>query len=113
MAVINAVLTYKLRQIEKQSRLKEEKVKTIHAIEPGLPLYRLDYVLMEQVLYNLVYNTSVYTPAYSEISITAKQNNSKTYLWDIETDEHSSVANETSYLILQIEDRGKGFPPVK
>lgn len=65
---------------------------------------------MEQVLYNLLYNASIYTPEYSEIFIAAKQSNSKTYRLDIETDEHSNLSNETSYLVLQIEDRGKGFP---
>lgn len=212
VAVINGVLTYKLRQIEKQSRLKEEKVKTIQLyntlfntlshelktpiaaiiaatdnlkenkenlteenknelinevsvaslrlnqqvnnllnmsrlesgsmqlkkdwcdinelvysvinrleenlkkhtvnvlIDENLPLYKLDYVLMEQVLYNLLYNASVYTPDYSEIFISAKQSSSKVYNLNIETEEHSDVANEISYLILQIEDRGKGFP---
>jgi two-component system, OmpR family, sensor histidine kinase KdpD len=213
IAVINGVLTYKIRQVEKQSRLKEEKVKTIQlyntlfntlshelktpiaaiiaatdnlkennknlteenkielinevsvaslrlnqqvsnllsmsrlesgsmqlkkdwcdineliysvinrleenlkkhtvnvSIEANLPLYKLDYVLMEQVLYNLIYNASIYTPEYSEIFITAKQSNSKTYQLNIETEEHSGLANEISYLILQIEDHGKGFPP--
>lgn len=212
VAVINGVLTYKLRQIEKQSRLKEEKVKSIQlyntlfntlshelktpiaaviaatdnlkennsklspenkealvheisvaalrlnqqvsnllsmsrleaggmqlkkdwcdinelvyavinrldehlkkhtvnvAIEPNLPLYKLDYVLMEQVLYNLVYNAAIYTPDYSDIFITAKQSSSKTYQLDIATEERSGITTETSYLILQIEDRGKGFP---
>lgn len=212
VAVINGVLTYKLRQIEKQSRLKEEKVKSIQLyntlfntlshelktpiaaiiaatdnlkenkenlteenkgelinevsvaslrlnqqvnnllnmsrlesgsmqlkkdwcdinelvysvinrleenlkkhtvnvlIDENLPLYKLDYVLMEQVLYNLLYNASVYTPDYSEVFISAKQSSSKVYNLNIETEEHSDVANEISYLILQIEDRGKGFP---
>lgn len=79
-------------------------------IESTLPLYKLDYVLMEQVLYNLVYNASIYTPEYSEIFITAKQSASKTYNLSIDNNEHSSLANEKDYLILVVEDRGKGFP---
>jgi two-component system, OmpR family, sensor histidine kinase KdpD len=97
------------------NRLEENlKKHTVHvSIEASLPLYKLDYVLIEQVLYNLLYNASIYTPEYSEIFIAAKQSNSKTYQLDVETDEHSSLANEISYLVLQIEDRGKGFPPAE
>ncbi|HEX7902915.1 MAG TPA: DUF4118 domain-containing protein [Chitinophagaceae bacterium] len=80
------------------------------SVEENLPLYKLDYGLMEQVLYNLLYNASIYTPAYADIFITAKNNAEKIYNLDTTTAEHSEVKNENNFLTLIIEDRGPGFP---
>ncbi|HTB99431.1 MAG TPA: ATP-binding protein, partial [Ferruginibacter sp.] len=58
-------------------------------IKEDLPLLKIDYVLIEQVLYNLINNAALYTPLHSVISITADHINEQ--------------------LILIIEDNGKGF----
>lgn len=59
-------------------------------VRETLPLFKLDIGLMEQVLYNLVYNAVIYTPAKSVISIKA-----------------DCVDNKC---IISVEDNGKGFP---
>jgi two-component system, OmpR family, sensor histidine kinase KdpD len=79
-------------------------------IEETLPLYKLDYGLMEQVLYNLLSNASIYTPAYTNIFISAKNNASKVYQLNTSTEQHSEVKKEYNFLVLTIEDRGPGFP---
>lgn len=100
-------LTYAvINRLEQQ--LKNHKV--VISIEENLPLYKLDYGLMEQVLYNLLYNASIYTPEYADIFITAKNNSEKIYRLDTATDKHSEVKKENNYLSLVIEDRGPGFP---
>lgn len=60
-------------------------------IAPDLPRIRVDFVLMEQVLVNLLDNAATYTPAGVRIRITARQ--------------------EDSDLVLSVADRGPGLPP--
>jgi two-component system sensor histidine kinase KdpD len=60
-------------------------------IPANLPFFKLDEGLLEQVLYNLIYNAITYTPEASVISIKAL---------DIEH-HHCEIT---------IEDNGKGFP---
>jgi two-component system sensor histidine kinase KdpD len=103
---INELVYNVINRLEQQ--LKKHKTH-IH-IEDNLPLYKLDYGLMEQVLYNLLYNASVYTPDYADIFITAKNNPEKIYTLNGSADEHSEVKKETNSLQLIIEDRGPGFP---
>jgi len=73
-------------------RLDESlKAHTIQiALSDYMPLFRLDYGLMEHVLYNLVYNASLYTPPGSLIQVKAD--------W----------AGECVRLV--VEDNGSGFP---
>lgn len=59
-------------------------------IKENLPLFKIDYGLLEQVIYNLVYNAAIYIPKYCVITIKAKC--------------------EDDNLILIIEDNGNGFP---
>jgi two-component system sensor histidine kinase KdpD len=59
-------------------------------MEESLALVRLDYGLMEQVLYNLVYNAALYTPENSRIIIRARCH--------VDT------------LLILVEDNGAGFP---
>src|SRR5882672_1645181 len=40
-------------------------------IEPGLPLLRVDFVLLEQALFNLLDNTAKYSPAGSTVRVEA------------------------------------------
>jgi two-component system, OmpR family, sensor histidine kinase KdpD len=79
-------------------------------IEETLPLYKLDYGLMEQVLYNLLYNASIYTPEYTDIFISVKNNTDKVYQLNTSAGQHSEVKKESNYLSITIEDRGPGFP---
>jgi two-component system sensor histidine kinase KdpD len=59
-------------------------------IKSNLPLFKLDFGLMEQVLYNLIHNASLYIPKYCIITIRA--------------------TNADDKLILIVEDNGYGFP---
>ena len=103
---INELIYDVINRLDQQ--LKNHKVK-IH-IEENLPLYKLDYGLMEQVLYNLLYNASLYTPEYADIFVSARNNADKIYRLSTATEEHSTVKRESNSLVLTIEDRGPGFP---
>jgi two-component system sensor histidine kinase KdpD len=59
-------------------------------IPDDMPLVKLDFGLIEQVLYNLVYNASLYAPPSSEMKV------------------ETFYESENFYLILQ--DRGPGLP---
>ena len=59
-------------------------------IAPGLPLLKLDFVLMEQVLANLLVNAATHTPAGTPIEISARV--------------------EGKELMLEVADRGPGLP---
>lgn len=59
-------------------------------VAPNLPLARLDFVLMEQVLVNLLHNAALYTPPGTRVRVTAK--------------------TEDNELILSVADRGPGLP---
>jgi two-component system sensor histidine kinase KdpD len=56
-----------------------------------LPLVRLDFVLIEQALHNLIHNSAVYTPRGTRIRIAVKM--------------------EASALVITVSDRGPGIPP--
>lgn len=58
--------------------------------DDNLPLFKLDYGLMEQIVYNLVNNAVQHTPAGTDIIL------------------HASVVEHT--LHLTVSDTGKGFP---
>lgn len=103
---INELVYDVINRLENQLK----KHKAIINIEESLPLYKLDYGLMEQVLYNLLYNASIYTPEYSDIFISAKNKPDKVYKLDITDEQHSEIKKEINYLSLTIEDRGPGFP---
>jgi len=60
-------------------------------IPESLPLIRIDFGLMEQILYNLVYNCSQQAPVASEIRIKADY--------------------ADGLLIIRVIDNGPGFPP--
>ncbi len=103
---INELIYTVMNRLEQQ--LKNHKV--MISIEENLPLYKLDYGLIEQVLYNLLFNASIYTPEYADLFITAKNNAEKIYILDTTAEIHSEVKKENNYLSLVIEDRGPGFP---
>jgi two-component system sensor histidine kinase KdpD len=72
--------------------LKNHKVKA--TFSDNLPLFKLDFGLMQQVLNNLISNAATYTSDGSTISIHAGINKS----------------NSIEKFNLSIEDNGKGFP---
>lgn len=59
-------------------------------VQENMPLFKIDFGLMEQVLYNLVYNANAYIPKYCLITI------------------RGACINEQ--LIIEVEDNGEGFP---
>lgn len=60
-------------------------------ISPELPLAKMDFVLMQQVLMNLLLNAAVHTPAGTPIQVRASA--------------------QDSTLLLAVEDKGPGLPP--
>lgn len=58
--------------------------------DQNIPLFKLDKGMMEQVIYNLLYNAALYTPEHAAISISARC--------------HADV------LQIIVEDDGPGFP---
>ena len=85
-------------------RLKEETKdhKITYAINENLPLFKLDYGLMEQIIYNLVYNCAQHTPKGATINISAK------YEVDADYDTHIDLIKKC---VITISDDGYGFPP--
>lgn len=61
------------------------------SIPDDMPLVKIDFGLMEQVLYNLLINSTQYAPIGSEIQLLAR--------------------HEQDHLIIEISDSGPGFPP--
>lgn len=59
-------------------------------VKDNLPLFKLDFGVMEQVLHNIIYNAILYTPDYCVITVRAAIRDDK--------------------LILTVEDNGTGFP---
>jgi two-component system, OmpR family, sensor histidine kinase KdpD len=59
-------------------------------LAPGMPLAKMDYVLMQQVLGNLLLNAAAYTPPGTPIQI--------------------SAAAKADMLVLTVADRGRGLP---
>jgi two-component system sensor histidine kinase KdpD len=74
---------------------RAERILTNHAMQvdlrPSLPMLKIDMVLMEQVLFNLLDNAAKYAPAASTIQLRA---------WS-----HGAVA------CIEIRDEGEGLPP--
>jgi two-component system sensor histidine kinase KdpD len=85
------------------NRLTEElnQHKLVVSIDENLPLFKLDYGLMEQILYNLIYNASQYTPKGAKIQVKV--------VYDVDADFDSQI-NLIKKCIITIEDDGYGFP---
>ena len=84
---VNELVYATLQRLEENT--KKHRIEVL--IPDNLPLFRLDVGLMEQVLYNLINNATIYTPENSRISI--------------------SVSCIDNCCVIVIEDNGKGFPP--
>lgn len=74
-----------------ENLLDELKPFHLHVVIPDdMPFIKIDFGLMEQVLYNLIYNASQYAPAESNIRV-------KTFY-------------DSGFMTLQVMDRGPGIP---
>lgn len=73
-------------------KIEEDKITQVISIriQPGMPLFRLDKGMLEQVIYNLIANACHHTPANSRIYI--------------------SATHSENFLEIIIEDNGNGFP---
>ncbi|MCA0455730.1 MAG: sensor histidine kinase KdpD [Chloroflexi bacterium] len=76
--------------VKRGDKCFEERPISIH-IAPDLPLVRMDFVMMEQVLVNLLDNACNYTPVGTQIEL--------------------SAAVEGQWLTIAIADNGQGLPP--
>ncbi len=83
---VNELIYASMKRVE--DHLEEHVIDV--QIKENLPLFKLDIGLMEQVVYNLINNAVIYTPANSTIIIKADC-----------ADNHC---------IIIVEDNGKGFP---
>ncbi|HYV90415.1 MAG TPA: ATP-binding protein [Chitinophagales bacterium] len=73
------------------------------SLQDNLPLFSLDFVLMQQVLYHIINNAMLYTPPFSTITIKArhgKEASGSSFGWNKVNDK----------LIITIADDGPGFP---
>jgi len=61
------------------------------AVPTGLPLARMDFVLMEQAIANLLLNAAVHTPPGTPVEVRAEA--------------------QSDTLLLTVTDRGRGLPP--
>ena len=75
--------------------------KIVVDIDENLPLFKLDYGLMEQIIYNLVFNASQYTPKGAKIEIKVDYNTDVDFEYNPE---------KLLPCVISIVDDGNGFP---
>lgn len=78
--------------VQKLAQVNFKHTIIFNAIE-HLPLFKLDSGLMEQILYNIIYNAIQYTPENSKIVI--------------------SASYQSDNCVIIISDNGKGFPSLE
>ena len=76
-----------LKEIEREMGRHRVSVQ----VPPGMPLVRMDFVLMQQALTNLLLNTTVHTPPGTAVRL--------------------SAAIDSGALLLSVSDDGPGLPP--
>lgn len=92
-------------------KTKSEKHKIEITIADNIPLFKLDFGIMEQVLYNLLNNAIQYTPENSIISITVRYTTTISGHFDEEDNINKAQRDSTSNtLVIMVSDNGKGFP---
>lgn len=94
---VNELIYHVLDNLEEE--LKHHKV--VVRKNDYLPLFKLDYGLTEQIIYNLVFNASQYTPKGARITITID------YKPEVDFEYHDDVAMTC---LIAIADDGNGFP---
>jgi two-component system sensor histidine kinase KdpD len=75
--------------------------KTVVKAEDNLSLFKLDYGLMEQIIYNLIYNAAQYTPKGATIEVKIE------HQLDLDYEYHE---DQKMTCFITISDDGKGFP---
>ncbi|HLF51447.1 sensor histidine kinase [Flavobacterium sp.] len=75
--------------------------KTVVIADDNLALFKLDYGLMEQIIYNLVYNASLYTPKGATIEVKIK------HQMDLDFEYHE---DKKMTCVITVSDDGNGFP---
>jgi two-component system sensor histidine kinase KdpD len=83
---VGEVIYTTVQQVEENEVLQQIVIN----VDPELPVFKLDKGMLEQVLYNLLVNATLYTPAGSRIDVIAHC--------------HADV------LEVIVEDNGPGFP---
>ncbi len=83
---ITELLYETVKRVEENTENKKINIQ----IDPAIPLFKLDKGMMEQVIYNLLYNATLYTYGNAAISISARCH--------------------TDVLEIVVEDNGPGFP---
>jgi two-component system sensor histidine kinase KdpD len=94
-----------------KTELKAGNRKFIIDIPENIPLFKLDFILMEQVINNLLDNAIRYTPARSVISISVNYYNLVKGHFDVT--EQVSIPHRDSVLtklVIIVSDNGPGFP---
>jgi len=93
-----------------QDKSGKHKIEII--IPDNFPLFDLDFGIMEQVLYNLLYNAIQYTPENSVISIEAIYTTTIEGHFDTVDDDMDKTYTDsiTNNLVITFTDNGKGFP---
>ena len=84
-------------------KLKEdlEFHKIVFTTDENLPLFKLDYGLMEQIIYNLFFNASQYTPKGAQIKINVEYNPDVDFEYE---------PDKLMHCVITISDDGSGFP---
>jgi two-component system sensor histidine kinase KdpD len=82
-----------------ETELKDHKV--IVEVPDKFPLCKVDFVLLERALFNLLLNAGLYTPKGSVVTVTATRSE------EIMNDTLEQLSDE---LIIKISDNGNGFP---
>lgn len=77
-------------EVKKQLKEYSSNHNIVVKIQEGFPLFNLDYGLLSQSIYNILYNAVIYTPAKSTI--------------------HIFAIKQSGNLKLTISDNGPGFP---
>ena len=92
-----------------EEKLKSHQLKI--TFKENLPLFKLDFALMQEVLRNILNNAVNYTPENSVISIHADYTSEISGHFTASYDTMESHPNKVSNrLILEISDSGLGFP---
>lgn len=91
-------LTYKVfDSLSEELKFHKKVVKT----DDNLSLFKLDYGLMEQIMYNLIYNAAQYTPKGATIEVKIE------HQLDLDYEYHE---DQKMTCFITISDDGKGFP---
>lgn len=102
---VNELIYSVVNRLEDKLKLHQLKIK----INEKLPLFKLDFGLMEPMLHNLISNAILYTEPNSVITISADS----TFEVRGHFDENLNSQRDDiqNCLLLEISDNGEGFPP--